>query len=47
MTEKRHKITLEVIYYSTANNGAKAYRELDKLLLNSGYKIEKFEHKIG
>lgn len=46
MTKNRHKVTMTVIYYSKANNGGEAHRELDELLLSKGYKIEEFEHNI-
>ena len=45
-TENRHKLKLEIEYYSKANNGYQAYEEIDKLLLKHGYKITKYEHKI-
>lgn len=46
MTEKKHEINMTIIYYSKANNGGMAYRELDNLLLKRGYKIEKFQHTL-
>ena len=46
MTEKKHEINMTIIYYSKANNGGMAYRELDALLLKKGYKIENFQHTL-
>lgn len=46
MTEKKHEVIMKITYFSKANNGGEAHRELDALLLKHGYKLEKFEHNI-
>lgn len=46
MTKNRHEVIMTIIYYSEENNGGKAYKELEELLLDRGYKLEQFEHNL-